>query len=302
MIVRTGLALTVAAVAVAAGTVWAQDVNPITTNVPEGAAAVVNGEVIPEKALIDLLIARSGRQAVEQLIVIRLIDQELKKRGLKVTDEDIQTRLQSRMAEMGGEAAYLKRIHQAGVTLDYVKGYELKTEIALRKLTAKDTVVTEEEIKKAFTANYGEKRQIRRIELNNILIAADVAKQLDDGADFEGLVRKHSINAQAKRTGGLTNPFGRGQLAAGLKAIEDTAFELEPGKTSGVIAVGDKQFFIIKLEKVIPARTDVKLDDVREALTRAIHNRKVTAYSGALIKALRAKARIGIREGLMPTK
>lgn len=258
---------------------------------PPGAVALVNGQVVTVKDLADLLMKKHGPQVTRQLVHMRLIEQELQRRGLTVTDQDVEDLFKKHMAEAGGREPYLARIRQSGATLDYVKNVELRTTCALIKLAGKEADVSDEEVQRAFTANFGEKRQIRRILLDKILIAADVVKQLEGGADFAALARKYSIDSRGKQNGGLTSPFGRGGLPQALKEVENAAFDLKVGQTSGIVAVG-KQFYVIKLEGIIPARTDVKLDDVKDKLRAAIHNRKVIVLSNRIIGDLKKKAAI----------
>ena len=58
-----------------------------------------------------------------------------------------------------------------------------------------------------------------------------IKTQLDQGADFADLAKRHSDCPSGKRGGDLGS-FGRGQMVA---AFEQTAFSLPVGSTSGVV-------------------------------------------------------------------
>ena len=60
---------------------------------------------------------------------------------------------------------------------------------------------------------------------------ADIATQLEGGADFAALARQHSDCGSAQ-AGGDLGAFGRGQM---VKGFEDAAFALNVGDTSGVV-------------------------------------------------------------------
>jgi len=60
---------------------------------------------------------------------------------------------------------------------------------------------------------------------------ADIAKQLQDGADFAALAHQHSDCGSAQ-SGGDLGGFGRGQM---VKGFEDAAFALGVGDTSAVV-------------------------------------------------------------------
>ncbi|TNF63838.1 MAG: parvulin peptidyl-prolyl isomerase [Deltaproteobacteria bacterium] len=60
---------------------------------------------------------------------------------------------------------------------------------------------------------------------------ADIEQQLQGGADFAALARRHSDCGSAQ-AGGDLGGFGRGQM---VKGFEDAAFALNVGDTSGVV-------------------------------------------------------------------
>ena len=60
---------------------------------------------------------------------------------------------------------------------------------------------------------------------------AQLKAQIDAGADFADLARKHS-DCPSGKSGGDLGPFGRGQMVG---PFEDAAFSLPVGATSGVV-------------------------------------------------------------------
>jgi peptidyl-prolyl cis-trans isomerase C len=58
-----------------------------------------------------------------------------------------------------------------------------------------------------------------------------IKAQVDAGADFDDLARKHS-DCPSGKSGGDLGPFGRGQMVG---PFEDAAFSLPVGGTSGVV-------------------------------------------------------------------
>ena len=62
-------------------------------------------------------------------------------------------------------------------------------------------------------------------------LISDLKTQLDDGASFADIAKKHS-DCPSGRSGGDLGTFGRGQM---VKAFEETAFGMDVGKVSGVV-------------------------------------------------------------------
>jgi parvulin-like peptidyl-prolyl isomerase len=60
---------------------------------------------------------------------------------------------------------------------------------------------------------------------------AEIARKLDEGAEFAALAREHSDCGSAQ-AGGDLGAFGRGQM---VKGFEDAAFALGVGETSAVV-------------------------------------------------------------------
>lgn len=72
-----------------------------------------------------------------------------------------------------------------------------------------------------------------KITASHILVekhskALKIIEELNKGANFEDLARKHSTCPSGKRGGNL-GPFGRGQM---VKPFEVAAFELNVGETT----------------------------------------------------------------------
>jgi parvulin-like peptidyl-prolyl isomerase len=80
--------------------------------------------------------------------------------------------------------------------------------------------------------------------------ANDVLTQLQAGADFGQLAQQLSTDTSSKGNGGDLGWIGHGVLD---KAVEDTAFALQPGQLSGVVQ-GANGFYVVQVLEKDPAR------------------------------------------------
>ena len=74
--------------------------------------------------------------------------------------------------------------------------------------------------------------------------ALDILQQLHNGASFEELARKYSLDPSA-RNGGDLGYFGKGDL---LPKFEEAVFNLKPGEISGVVKTSLGYHIIKRLE------------------------------------------------------
>jgi parvulin-like peptidyl-prolyl isomerase len=94
-----------------------------------------------------------------------------------------------------------------------------------------------------------------QIHARDIVVAAqdqanDVLTQLQGGADFGQLAQQLSTDTSSKGNGGDLGWIGHGVLD---KAVEDTAFGLQPGELSGVVQ-GANGFYVVQVLEKDPAR------------------------------------------------
>jgi parvulin-like peptidyl-prolyl isomerase len=122
--------------------------------------------------------------------------------------------------------------------------------------------------------------QTNRAELDVIVVrsrdlALEIAKKLDQGAEFARLATAHSVHSSARR-GGRLDPLPREALHP---AAASRAFELQPGERTGVLEVkgegGGTQFEILRLVRHLPARS-VTWEEAREEIERALAKQPVS--------------------------
>jgi parvulin-like peptidyl-prolyl isomerase len=161
---------------------------------------------------------------------------------------------------------------------------------ALKKLTAQQVQVTDEDIAKGFEANYGERVRCRAIVLPNMRRAQEVwdkARRNPSPEYFGDLAAEYSVEPTSKALRGEVPPLGR---HGGQPHLEKVAFELQDGQISGIVQVGDT-FIILRCEGRTE-RLNVDEKDVRDILYRDILEKKLRLAMGQKFDEINERARV----------
>jgi parvulin-like peptidyl-prolyl isomerase len=275
--------------------------DPELSKTMPGVVATVNGERITMQELGNECLLRHGEEVLEGEISRTLLEQELQATGVKVTQEDLDAEMRHAAELAGvldaqGNADLPKWIEtvmaEQGVTKDRYLRDSVWPSAALKKLSAKDVQVTEEDIAKGFDANYGERVRCRAIVLGNLRRAQEVwnkARQNSSPEYFGDLAAEYSVEPTSKALRGEVPPLGR---HGGQKLLEDAAFKLQNGELSEIVQMGDK-FIILRCEGRTE-RMDIDLNDpqVRTILQRDIFEKKLRMAMGEKFEEINSRARV----------
>lgn len=175
----------------------------------------VNRQLEARKSLNDPLPVdmNAFRDSVlNSLIQQALIEQAAAIQGVIVTDQQVETEIQTYIAAAGGHDQWLQQVAADGMT---EAQYRVGLHSALVTLKMRDLV----------TANIGttaDQVHARHILVADLNTANQVFQQLQAGADFAALANKYSLDLTTRQTGGDLGWFTRGQLLQ--KTVEDAAF------------------------------------------------------------------------------
>ncbi len=239
-------------------------------SVPEGTVATVNGEPISQEELdlnynqflqlyefygidvtADDVKLEARNSMLDSMITQELLMQEVEKRGITVSDEEVDKYINDMVTnQYGGSQADLEAaVEQAGMTLDYYKETQ-KEELALQKLN--EDLVNNPEVVDVIKA--------RHILVETEEEAIDIIAQLDAGEDFAALAQKHSTDGSAAdggdlgyfATNGVTTSKMVDEFTAAAVALEVGAYSAEPVASQfgyHIILVEDKQAEVNLLEE-----------------------------------------------------
>lgn len=144
------------------GKITQKDLDISITQISAGAAAQGADVADPEfKAEIQ-------KQAVDMLVNTELLKQEATSRGIVITDEAVNARLEQLKTDVGGEEELTKRMQEFNID-EKTLVRDIRNELTIQALldqvfTEKSTEVTEEEIKQLYDKAGGEKAGLPKLE------------------------------------------------------------------------------------------------------------------------------------------
>jgi hypothetical protein len=146
--------------------------------------------------------------------------------------------------------------------------------VALKKLVSADVKVSEDDLQKGFVANYGERVEVLALVLGNQRTAQevwDMARSNLTPQFFGELASQYSIEPVSRANMGEVPPI---QKFSGQPKVEEEAFALtKEDPLSAIIAIADKYIVLYYLGRTEPIVQ--KMEDVRDELTKDIHEKKL---------------------------
>ena len=227
--------------------------------------AEVDGEEISKDELYNLLLAQNGSQVLDALIVEKIVDSEIEKKKIKITDEDIQAEIDDMKEYYGGEEQFNMALAQAGLSEDGMKT-DIEMNLRLKALVDPYIEISDEDMKAYFEENKDEFGEQEEVKASHILVedealAKELKTKIDDGGDFAELAKENSTDPGSKDNGGELGFFGKGQM---VPEFEAAAFSMEVGEVSKPVQTSNG-FHIIKLEEKKEAK-EATFEDSKEEI------------------------------------
>jgi parvulin-like peptidyl-prolyl isomerase len=250
-------------------------------------------EPVTREELGEYLIARFGADRLELLINKRLIDDACRQAGIEVSGAEIEVALADDLhgLALDRNSFVNSLLARYGKTLFEWKEDVLRPKLQLSKLCRSRIRVTEEDLRKAFEATYGEKVEGQVILWENKPSGVEQAiaeyGKIRSSAEAFDQKAKSQYRSDLAATGGKTKPFGR--YTMGDEEFDRHVFRLQPGEISEVIRSIEGPI-VFKCHRRYPADTSVSLETVREKLLKEVVDRVVTREMGKAFEMLRVQA------------
>lgn len=201
--------------------------------------AKVNDIEITKDEFYDELVTQSGDEVLNALISEKIIEAEIKKQNIVISDEEMQTELDEMTEYYGGEEEMNNALAYYGYSIDDMKK-NIKINLQLEKVLEPLITITDEEMETYFTANKASLDQAEEVKASHILVetkekAEEVIAKLDGGGDFAELAKEYSTDSSNSATGGDLGYFGKGEM---VPEFDEAVFSMaideisEPVETS----------------------------------------------------------------------
>ncbi len=285
-------------------------------------AAIVNDEIITQQELEarihDVLNMSQNappagsEQEIQKVVLQRLIEQRLilqegKRLDIKVTDEDVNAKIQSMKEQIGSEEGFENWMKESKLSIAEVKRSIRDQLLVQRTVDAKvrsTIVVSPQEVSESLAdtevseapdqvlayhmlIRVGESRteEEARARLEEVL------GKLGQGESFETLAKEYSDDPQAE-SGGKLGWVTPGQL---LPELDEVLFALSPGQISEPIE-SRLGFHLLRADQ---RRTGVQLSeiDANHAAYKKIYEKKFQEALAGWLKELNRQAYIEIPKG-----
>ena len=213
----------------------------------EEVVAKVDDTKITKDELYDKLVEANGKEVLDALISEKILEKEIEKNKIVVTDEEIEEELNKITEYYGSEEALTNELKTAGYTIDDIKG-NITTNLQVTKILEPYITITEDEKLAYFEANKVSLNQAEEVKASHILVetkeeADSIKTKLDAGEDFAELAKEFSTDGSNSQKGGDLGFFGRGRM---VPTFDEAAFSLEVDKISDPVET-EFGFHIIKV-------------------------------------------------------
>ncbi len=230
------------------------------TNSVSPVVAVMGGETIRWAEIRPHLIEAAGLMVLSDMILDRMMMEEIKKRGLTLTTADLEKERQLMLKQLHKDenqaVRLLRRLReQRGLGQERFT-LMLRRNAGLRKLVGKQVKIEEAMIKRLFNLQYGEKIIVRMILVSSPVKANEVIRRLaKDKTPFERVAWEMSQDS-SRANGGLLPPISILDSTFPLE-IRNEANRLKPGELSRTISLNEGQLAILKcVERRKPEKVD----------------------------------------------
>lgn len=226
--------------------------------------AIVGGQPISWDEIRPRLVEMSGAIILEEILVERMLRQELARTEISIDDAAIAQEAQSALEALSSDSAraaqLLQTLRDAQALGEARWAALLWRNAALRALARRDVRMTEEHVREAFDVAHGPRRVARLIVVPDVASASDARARIAAGEPFGEVAARLSTDSSAQR-GGMLAPIAKLDPSF-PPAFRDVLFALKQDEISQSVLL-ENGYAIVQLCREIPG------DGADPAATRA---------------------------------
>jgi peptidyl-prolyl cis-trans isomerase SurA len=244
---------------------------------------------------------------LDTLIAEKLLDQEIKKLRIDVTDAEIDRVIEGTMAQHNLDRPRLEAALEAqGLSFqeyrDGLKKQILKGKIIQLKVKSR-VVINDQDVKSVYAKQKRTSAKEFRLRARHMIFlvppgsddepakkaALAAKKRVDAGEEFSDIAREVS-DGPSRSNGGALGEFGRGEM---MVEFEEAAFKATPGRVTEPVRTPIGWHLILVDERV--ALEERPLEAVEENLRNQLYENEVENAFRRYIDELKQKAYIEVR-------
>ncbi|MBI2890205.1 MAG: SurA N-terminal domain-containing protein [Nitrospirae bacterium] len=270
--------------------------DPITYYDLKTAYTFAHMEAVPKHFDPQSQKSKDLRDFLEKLVEDKIIAQEVSRRGVRVSDEEVDAQIAEFRTRYGftTEKGFVQALEQQGMTLQSYRE-RMTEEMKKHRLVEMDVRsridVTDAMIQAYYSQHRAELAQPARVALSEIVLKkpADglprVMERLRAGEDFHAVARDVSQSTATASKGGQLGMIDLADLDLGLRAQIERA---QPGSLIGPIETGEA-VRLLKVDRV-EAHRQPPLDDVRDRISEILLDEAHRTELRKWMDELRARA------------
>lgn len=266
---------------------------PVSDYAQRPVAYIYGNTAVTRQDLGEFLISRLGAEKVELLVNKMIIEAACQKAGVTISQKEMEAALAE---DLGGLS--IKKDQFVQVVLPrYGKTYYewmedvIRPRLLLTKLCRERVQVTDDDIRKQYEREYGEKRRVQIVgwpKADNLKAIEDVYSKIRDSQDEYDRAARSQPNPSLAASNGFVKPISR-HLPAQEKHVEERAFSMKPGEVSEIMGTS-QGFIVLKLHEIIPPDTSVSFETVKPRLEKQAFEERMSQAIPTFFAELKKEA------------
>ena len=267
----------------------------------------VNGEEISLEEVQSRAMAYIGPYILRDLVASALLSQEAQRRGITVTDAEVQAKTKELRDDRGlADDATFQRYLASQLRTPAWFQDKVKEYVLLEKVLSEHVHVSDAEVRSFYNRFRDAYHRPESVSYRAMSFTAEAAAQaalgeLRKGRSFQEIAKENAGSAFEKSIAGEVQAYQRGQRPALPAEIEDTLFSAPLAQVVGPMKTsfqGQDYYHLFKVEKRVDEH-QTTLEEAQEVIRTELRRRKLeeqvypgwlqTALSGASIEPLKAE-------------